>query len=64
LATEPSERGNRPWVPLPPQSWKGPARTLPLAAVDRDEQPGLTVPAVLMQGTMALLEAIESAAAA
>jgi competence protein ComEC len=39
FVTDRSERGDRPWVPPLPQPRKGPAPTLPPAAVDRDEQP-------------------------
>jgi competence protein ComEC len=38
VLTDRTERGNRPWVPPPPQPRKAAPPTLPPAAVDRDEQ--------------------------
>ncbi len=47
IVTDRTERGDRPWVPPPPKPKKGAIPVLPLAVIDRVEQPAptLSVPA-------------------
>ena len=45
VATDRSERGDRPWVPSPPQSRKSAAPALPPAAVDRPQSGSAEQPA-------------------